>query len=62
MNNQEAIARLKNIINKTEADENSMCHVDSGDKKALEIGIQSIRTLRAIELIYKMEQKQKIDW
>lgn len=62
MNNQEAIARLKNIINKTEADENSMCHVDSGDKKALEIGIQSIRTLRAIELIYKMEPKQKIDW
>ena len=62
MNNQEAIARLKNIINKTEADENSMCHVDSGDKKALEIGIQSTRTLRAIELIYKMEQKQKIDW
>ena len=62
MNNQEAIARLKNIINKTEADENSMCHVDSGDKKALEIGIQSIRTLRAIELIYKTEQKQKIDW
>ena len=61
MNNQEAIARLKNIINKTEADENSMCHVDSGDKKALEIGIQSIKTLRAIELIYKMEPKQKID-
>lgn len=62
MNNQEAIARLKNIINKTEADENSMCHVDSGDKKALEIATQSIRTLRAIELIYKMEPKQKIDW
>lgn len=66
MNNQEAIARLKNIINKTEADENSMCHVDSGDKKALEIGIQSIRTLRAIELINKKDiaknADKKTDW
>lgn len=62
MTNQEAIVRIKNIINKSEADENSKCHVDSRDKKALEIAIQSIRTLRAIELNVRKEQKQKIDW
>ena len=62
MTEQEVIARLKNIINKTDTDENSTCHVDNGDKKALEIAIQSIRTLRAIEQIYRKEQKQKNDW
>ena len=62
MTRQEAISRLKAIITEATTDENSMCHVTNEDKKALEIAIQSIRTLRAIELIYRKQPKQKIDW